>query len=138
MGREGLQALHGLLEDGCAGLDGVAAEAWHRTGFIGISNWALDPAKMNRGIFLARPRPDIAQLIQTAQFDMSRPSFLALGKGPWRCICDEGRPEYVLIQEYIPVLTKAYLRVYDHQDEDYEFFGLRDFYQSPSFIPSPA
>ncbi len=24
---------------------------WHRVGFIGISNWVLDPAKMNRGTF---------------------------------------------------------------------------------------
>ena len=27
----------------------VSNEDWHRVGFIGISNWVLDPAKMNRG-----------------------------------------------------------------------------------------
>lgn len=32
-------------------------EDWHRVGFIGISNWVLDPAKMNRGklLFLIIP-----------------------------------------------------------------------------------
>lgn len=25
-------------------------EDWHKVGFIGISNWVLDPAKMNRGV----------------------------------------------------------------------------------------
>lgn len=65
-----LKALHPLLEDGVhfdeeeekslkaaktKGSSPAAAatqkinEDWHRVGFIGISNWCLDPAKMNRG-----------------------------------------------------------------------------------------
>lgn len=35
--------------------------------FIGISNYALDPAKMNRGIFVRRDVPDTAELIHTAR-----------------------------------------------------------------------
>lgn len=35
--------------------------------FIGISNWALDPAKMNRGIFVQRSVPDEQELIDTAR-----------------------------------------------------------------------
>lgn len=69
-----LKVLHPLLEDGVyfdeeeernliknnkprpvetSSVNAVASEPsdWHRVGFIGISNWVLDPAKMNRGIF---------------------------------------------------------------------------------------
>ncbi|CAG2252471.1 RNF213 [Mytilus edulis] len=35
--------------------------------FIGISNWALDPAKMNRGILVQREVPDITELIESAK-----------------------------------------------------------------------
>ena len=35
--------------------------------FIGISNWALDPAKMNRGILVQRDIPDEEELIETAK-----------------------------------------------------------------------
>jgi hypothetical protein len=35
-------------------------------GFIGISNWALDPAKMNRGILVQRGVPDEQELEQSA------------------------------------------------------------------------
>ena len=30
--------------------------------FIGISNWALDPAKMNRGVMVIRSDPDVEEL----------------------------------------------------------------------------
>ena len=33
-----------------------------RVAFIGISNWALDPAKMNRGIMMTRRDPDTEEL----------------------------------------------------------------------------
>ena len=33
--------------------------------FVGISNWAMDASKMNRVIYLARPDPDITDLILT-------------------------------------------------------------------------
>ena len=38
-----------------------------RVGFIGISNWALDPAKMNRGLMVIRPDPDVDELIISAK-----------------------------------------------------------------------
>ena len=47
-----LKALHPLLEDGCIGGDEEATPD-KKVGFIGISNWALDPAKMNRDGFLS-------------------------------------------------------------------------------------
>ena len=36
--------------------------------FIGISNWALDPAKMNRGILVQREVPDIEELKNSAEY----------------------------------------------------------------------
>ncbi|XP_028640286.1 E3 ubiquitin-protein ligase RNF213, partial [Grammomys surdaster] len=44
-----LKTLHPLLEDGCIEDDPAP---YKKVGFVGISNWALDPAKMNRGIFV--------------------------------------------------------------------------------------
>ena len=38
-----------------------------RVAFIGISNWALDPAKMNRGVMVIRGDPDIEELMQSAE-----------------------------------------------------------------------
>ena len=40
----------------------------HQVAFIGISNWALDPAKMNRGILVQRDVPDEVELVQTAEY----------------------------------------------------------------------
>lgn len=60
-----LQSLHPLLEDGCVGDE--SPEEYKKVGFIGISNWALDPAKMNRGILVQRGVPDEEELIQTAK-----------------------------------------------------------------------
>ena len=39
-----------------------------RVAFIGISNWALDPAKMNRGVMVTRGKPDEEELILSAKF----------------------------------------------------------------------
>ena len=49
-----LKALHPLLEDGTCGDDDSRSTQdivpiKDRVAFVGISNWALDPAKMNRG-----------------------------------------------------------------------------------------
>ena len=35
--------------------------------FVGISNWRLDASKMNRGIYLSIPQPDLENLKKTAQ-----------------------------------------------------------------------
>ena len=39
-----------------------------RVAFIGISNWALDPAKMNRGIMVMRGDPGIDELVNSARY----------------------------------------------------------------------
>ena len=39
-----------------------------RVAFIGISNWALDPAKMNRGVMVTRGDPDTEELMYSARW----------------------------------------------------------------------
>lgn len=89
-----LKVLHPLLEDGTDnGLEVlffdhvVIVLHWHcahifhlscdltlqvidrdkRVAFIGISNWALDPAKINRGIMVTRGDPCIHELVHSAR-----------------------------------------------------------------------
>ena len=38
-----------------------------RVAFIGISNWALDPAKMNRGVMVTRSDPNEKELTLSAE-----------------------------------------------------------------------
>ncbi|XP_062496366.1 E3 ubiquitin-protein ligase RNF213-like isoform X4 [Pezoporus occidentalis] len=101
-----LKALHPLLEDGC--VDDEDLEAYKKVGFMGISNWALDPAKMNRGLLVFRTEPNEEELVKTA-------------KG----ICAD-QPHGDRIEHLFPILAKFYLKVL--QTQPTEFFGLRDFY----------
>ena len=64
-----LKTLHPLLEEGVSSTDDiieVEEQLPERVAFIGISNWALDPAKMNRGITLSRGLPGPDELKETA------------------------------------------------------------------------
>ncbi|KAM6119107.1 E3 ubiquitin-protein ligase RNF213 [Phoenicopterus ruber ruber] len=101
-----LKTLHPLLEDGC--IDDVPLP--HRkVGFIGISNWALDPAKMNRGIFVSRGDPSKEELIESA-----------------RGICCSARGALQKVEQYFCHFADAYENICKAQDR--EFFGLRDYY----------
>ena len=100
-----LKALHPLLEDGCVDEDEPSPDK--KVSFVGISNWALDPAKMNRGILLSRIPPDEKDLIK-------------IGRG----IGDKKVAQ--LTDPLIPDLVAGYLEVYNSQEREY--FGLRDFY----------
>ncbi|KAI0217706.1 hypothetical protein LSAT2_030557 [Lamellibrachia satsuma] len=104
-----LKALHPLLEDGCVGDED--AEPYKKVAFIGISNWALDPAKMNRGILVQRGIPDDRELVRTA-------SEITTEKLVQR-----------KISPYVLPLAEAYLELYNSALENREFFGLRDFYR---------
>ena len=42
-------------------------EGEKKIAFVGISNWRLDASKMNRGLYLSIPQPDLEDLKQTAQ-----------------------------------------------------------------------
>ena len=79
--------------------------------FIGISNWALDPAKMNRGVMIKRGNPDTRELQLSA-----------------RGICSnqEDDPVKGMLEPYFEPLAMAYEKICEKQKR--EFFGLRDFY----------
>ena len=80
--------------------------------FIGISNWALDPAKMNRGVMVTRGDPDIDELVLSAQG-----------------ICHNEKSDLVKkrLSRYFEVLAEAYHTICERQTR--QFFGLRDFYR---------
>ncbi|XP_067319963.1 E3 ubiquitin-protein ligase RNF213 isoform X2 [Anolis sagrei] len=101
-----LKTLHPLLEDGCVDDEPLPHK---KVGFIGISNWALDPAKMNRGIFVSRGDPNRKELIESA-------------KG----ICSSERVVLQKIECFFSIFAKAYEDVCKEQSK--EFFGLRDYY----------
>lgn len=102
-----LKVLHSLLEPGDGQLPDVAV--------VGISNWSLDAAKMNRAIHLSRPEPTIHDLYETGYSlhyadskdveDYSE----NFGKDELRCLA-EAYFEYQSKQKYA------------------NFHGLRDYY----------
>ncbi|XP_052765375.1 E3 ubiquitin-protein ligase rnf213-alpha-like isoform X1 [Mya arenaria] len=107
-----LKTLHPLLEDGCQGDE--IPEDYMKVAFIGLSNWSLDPAKMNRGIFVQRDVPDEKELNETA-----------------RGICGSSNDEILqrIIDPLIEPLATSYLHVFNEATVVLrEFYGLRDFY----------
>ncbi|CAH1273731.1 RNF213 [Branchiostoma lanceolatum] len=121
-----LKTLHPLLEDGYEEEDQDKEEeaddseeeeedtpnqtrSHKKVAFVGISNWALDPAKMNRGIFVSRGKPRKEDLTKSA-----------------RGICENDHHVLARMKTLLPHLCEAYLKLYN--DQDREFFGLRDFY----------
>nr|XP_034361931.1 E3 ubiquitin-protein ligase RNF213 [Arvicanthis niloticus] len=111
-----LKTLHPLLEDGCIEDDPAP---YKKVGFVGISNWALDPAKMNRGIFVSRGSPNEKELIESAEG-----------------ICSSDRLVQDRIRGYFAPFAKAYETVCQKQDK--EFFGLRDYYSLIKMIFAKA
>uniref|UniRef100_A0A672YYN5 RING-type E3 ubiquitin transferase n=1 Tax=Sphaeramia orbicularis TaxID=375764 RepID=A0A672YYN5_9TELE len=101
-----LKTLHPLLEEGCIDDD---PQPHKKVGFIGISNWALDPAKMNRGIFVSRGDPDERELIESA-------------KG----ICSSDEVVLRKVKAFFEPFARAYVDICNKEGNG--FFGLRDFY----------
>ena len=83
-----------------------------RVAFIGISNWALDPAKMNRGVMVTRGDPSEKELV-----------FSAMGI----CSNKENDPVRMNLQSYFRTFAHSYKEICKKQER--EFFGLRDFYR---------
>ncbi|KAH3742664.1 E3 ubiquitin-protein ligase rnf213-alpha [Pelomyxa schiedti] len=102
-----LKVLHMLLD----------SEKYKSVSVVGISNWALDPAKMNRALWHTVRVPDIDELILTA-----------------RRICSAFSPSVgQRMGEVIVPVARAYLKVYNKMQpntSEYrsDFFGLRDYY----------
>ncbi|PVD28712.1 hypothetical protein C0Q70_11306 [Pomacea canaliculata] len=116
-----LKTLHPLLEEGCPGGEDLPEDC-RKVGFIGISNWALDPAKMNRGILVQRDVPDNQELEETA-----------------RGICTtKDQSILVLVNPLIKDLAAAYRNIFEKAKKKREFFGLRDFYSLVKMVYSFA
>ncbi|KAF7667968.1 hypothetical protein LDENG_00038400 [Lucifuga dentata] len=107
-----LKTLHPLLEEGCIDDDPLPHK---KVGFIGISNWALDPAKMNRGIFVSRGDPDERELIESA-------------KG----ICSSDAMVLEKVRDFFQPFARAYLNICRRRGKG--FFGLRDYYSLVKMI----
>jgi len=107
-----LKTLHPLLEEGCIDDEPLPHK---KVGFIGISNWALDPAKMNRGIFVSRGDPDEKELIESA-------------KG----ICQSDPMLLEEVRDLFQPFARAYLNICQEQGKG--FFGLRDYYSLVKMI----
>ncbi|XP_058026835.1 E3 ubiquitin-protein ligase RNF213 isoform X2 [Ahaetulla prasina] len=101
-----LKTLHPLLEDGCIDDDPLPHK---KVGFVGISNWALDPAKMNRGIFVSRGDLNKNELIKSANG-----------------ICSSDLFVRQKVERFFPIFANAYEEICKNQIKD--FFGLRDYY----------
>ena len=83
-----------------------------RVAFIGISNWALDPAKMNRGVMVTRGDPSEDELEYSAE---------------GICSNKEDDPVKARLTLYFKPLSEAYMEICEKQER--QFFGLRDFYR---------
>ena len=83
-----------------------------RVAFIGISNWALDPAKMNRGVMVTRGELGLDELHLSAR---------------GICSTEDKDPVREKLERYFDPLSRAYMEICMKQER--QFFGLRDFYR---------
>ncbi|CAE7752513.1 RNF213 [Symbiodinium necroappetens] len=90
-----LKVLHGILAE-----PGIVS-------VVGLSNWRLDPAKMNRSVCLARPDPDSAEVGRTgagllAAFSgSSSPDWLKeLSAAFWSVFADQGDRDWLGMRDY--------------------------------------
>eukprot|EP00931_Biecheleriopsis_adriatica_P017997 TRINITY_DN1271_c1_g1_i1.p1 TRINITY_DN1271_c1_g1~~TRINITY_DN1271_c1_g1_i1.p1 ORF type:complete len:4782 (+),score=1057.93 TRINITY_DN1271_c1_g1_i1:65-14410(+) len=96
-----LKVLHKELQD----LRGIAC--------VGISNWTLDAAKMNRCVTLYRPAPTTKDLQTTA----------------------EGMVQSEHLKAYLKAMSEAFSETYKAQKRA-DFWGMREFYSTVRVINS--
>ena len=101
-----LKVLHSILEPGKGRLPDVAV--------VGISNWALDAAKMNRAIHLSRPEPTVKDLEETA---------ISLYEANIKLSEDMDAST----RNVLSCLANAY-HEYQSKQGHFNFHGLRDYY----------
>ena len=120
-----LKVLHSLLEpDGRAQPD-VAV--------VGISNWALDASKMNRGIHLSRPDMDEEELFQTG-VSISESFIESKQSEQHSSFAACQKPVLNLkVQDVLKDIATSYLK-YVERLTFKNFHGLRDYYSLVKFI----
>ena len=118
-----LKVLHPYLEDGTAGMnpDDQEVKPEERVAFIGISNWALDPAKMNRCIMVTRCSPAEEELLESANGISKMVKNTQIRDELSKSFDDLAKMYRRICEEYNKKGRK-------NKDEAREFFGLRDFY----------
>ena len=115
-----LKVLHSLLEPSHGGFPEMAV--------VGISNWALDAAKMNRAVHLSRPEPNEEDLFETAK---SIRDENAKRRGDKKTD-GKRRNEH---DQQLKKLAKAY-HSYHNDQAHANFHGLRDYYSLIKSIAS--
>jgi hypothetical protein len=96
-----LKVLHGMLVD-----PPIAV--------VGLSNWVLDAAKMNRAICLQRTEPTESDIQITGQSIVDSTSSAGIAKS-------------VVVNPWLQKVARAYLSIYDKKTADArEFFGMVD------------
>ena len=86
-------------------------EAGSNESVVGISNWALDPAKMNRAVHLYRQEPTVEDLALTA----------------------EGMVDTANLRGHLIGVARSFSEVYRLQGQT-DFWGMREFYSTVRFI----
>jgi hypothetical protein len=90
-------------------------EGRKKIAFVGISNWRLDASKMNRGLYLSIPQPDLEDLTETAQ-----------------TIAESYNPQ--LAQKHKDLFENLAITYHDYKEKlsqyrkKEDFHGSRDFY----------
>ena len=93
-------------------------EGEKKIAFIGISNWILDAAKMNRGISISIPEPDEKDIEETS---------LIIGKSFSEILANRYKNFFENLGE-IYFNYKQYLKQNHNADGKEDFHGNRDFY----------
>jgi hypothetical protein len=103
-----LKVLHGMLVDPPIAI-------------VGLSNWVLDPAKMNRAVLVQRPEP--------SETDISKTGAAILGVQPEECEENANKPLWTVLEN----ISKAFFTVYTAQ-RGRDFIGMRDYYCLIKFL----
>lgn len=91
---------------------------------VGLSNWVLDPAKMNRAVCLQRTTPQENEIQQTG-WVISESGNTASDDQPQMVRTPSGLSR---LRPWLAPVSKAYHAVYTTQ-QGREFIGMRDYYQ---------
>ena len=118
-----LKVLHSLLEPADGDFPDVAV--------VGISNWALDAAKMNRAIHLSRPEPDVKDLYETG---------LSIRHVHVKAAATRSGKQYQAAysnDKQLQCLAEAYHEYQTTQSHE-NFHGLRDYYSLIKSLSAPS
>ena len=92
---------------------------------VGLSNWVLDPAKMNRAILLQRTEPSQIDIQSTGKGIISTPTTTATTKTFKSSSASSSSSN--ILSKFLPSLAMAYHSIYTSQ-RGRDFIGMRDYY----------